>query len=73
MELPVKAEGDEVIDIVFVLSVKQAGTSLPQSATNQKCVSSAHHSVLVLTPNSHQAIVEIISGDSCKSHCSEWN
>ena len=69
--LPVKTEGDKVVGIISVLSVKQAGTILPQSATQLKCVTSAHHSVSVLTPN-NQVLVEISSDDSCKSQYSVW-
>jgi hypothetical protein len=70
--LPIKAEGDKVVGIVSVLSVKQAGTILPQSATQWKCVTNAHHSVSVLTPNNHQVLVEISSDGSCKSQYSVW-
>lgn len=73
LELHVKAEGDKVIGIVCVLSVKQTGTILPQSATQWKCVISASHSVSVVTPNDHQVLVEISSGGSCKSQCSVWS
>jgi len=74
LELPVKkAEGDKVVGIVSELSVKQAGTILPQSATQWKFVTSADHSVSVLTPNNHQVLVEISSGGSFKSQCSVWS
>jgi hypothetical protein len=73
LELPVKAEGDTVIGIVSVLSVKQAGTVLPQSAAQWKCVTSAYHNVSVLTPNNHQILVENSSGGCYKSHCSVWS
>lgn len=69
LELPVKAEGDKVIGIVSVLCVKKAGTILPQSATQWKCVASAYHCVSYVTSNDHQVLVEISSGGSCKSLC----
>lgn len=73
LELPVKAEGDKVVDIVCVLSVKQAGTILSQLATQWKCVTSTYHSASVVTQNDHEVLVEISSGGSCKSQCNVWS